>query len=254
LIKIWVYTLVSVIIVSVISLVGVFTLSLDRNRLDSILKYLVSFAVGGLFGDAFIHLLPQSFEKLGYGLSTSLYIVLGLMIFFVLEKFLRWRHCHHVTTEQHIHPVVTMNLVSDAVHNMIDGMVIAASYLVSVPLGIATTLAVVFHELPQEIGDFGILVFGGLKVKRALYFNFLTGLTSVLGALIILIIGERVQIDALILLPITAGGFIYIAGSDLIPELHEHSSECKMSTSNSVLQFVMIMLGIGIMALLTFLE
>ncbi|MBU0952384.1 MAG: ZIP family metal transporter [Elusimicrobia bacterium] len=252
--KIWAYTLISVVIVSLVSLIGVFTLSLDKEKLNSILKYLVSFAVGGLFGDAFIHLLPQSFEKLGYGLSTSLYIVLGLMIFFVLEKFLRWRHCHHVTTEQHIHPVVTMNLVSDAVHNMIDGMIIAASYIINIPLGIATTLAVVFHELPQEIGDFGILIFGGLKVRKALYFNFLTALTSVLGALIVLIVGPFVKEYTYLLLPITAGGFIYIAGSDLIPVLHEHDNSCDTTVSNSVWQFLMIILGVALMALLTFLE
>src|SRR3989339_2029063 len=234
--KIWVYTFASVAIVSVISLIGVFTLSWDKERLNSLLKYMVSFAVGGLFGDAFIHLLPQSFEKLGFGLSTSLYIVLGLMIFFVLEKFLRWRHCHHVTSQEHLHPVVTMNLVSDAVHNMIDGMVIAASYLVDVKLGVATTLAVVFHELPQEIGDFGVLVFGGLKVKKALFFNFLTALTSVAGALVVLLAGAQANDYTLALLPITAGGFIYKAGYELIPELHEHSNECKMSTSNSIWQ------------------
>jgi len=254
LLKIWSYSLISVIIVSLISLVGVLTLSWNKDKLNSMLKYLVSFAVGGLFGDAFIHLLPQSFQALGAGLATSLYIVVGLLLFFVLEKFLRWRHCHHVTTDSHVHPVVTMNLVSDGVHNFIDGMIIAASYMVSVPLGLATTLAVIFHELPQEIGDFGVLIFGGLSVKKALIYNFISSSFAVFGALISLCIGPFVTEFTYILLPITAGGFIYIAGSDLIPELHEHSTECKMSASDSIWQFAMIVLGVSIMALLTFLE
>lgn len=252
--KIWVYTLASVIIISFVSLVGIFTLSLDKERLNSIIKYLVSFAVGGLFGDAFIHLLPESFEKLGYGLKTSLSIVLGLLIFFVLEKFLHWRHCHHMTTQQHIHPVAIMNLVSETVHNMIDGMIVAASYLISLPLGIATTLAVIFHELPHEIGNFGVLIFGGFTIRRAILFNFFSALFAVLGALIVLIIGPFIKEYTYFMLPITSGGFIYIAGSDLIPVLHEHDHSCDTSASNSAWQFFMIILGVALMALLVFFE
>ena len=247
--KIWLYTLVSVALVSAVSLIGVFSLSLDQERLKKILLFLVSFAVGGLFGDAFIHLLPQSFEKLGANLSTSLFIVAGIFIFFVLEKFIRWRHCHIPTSEDHPHPVVTMNLVGDGVHNLIDGMLIGASYCVSIPIGIATTLAVVLHEIPQEIGDFGVLVHGGLSVKKALTFNFLSALTAILGALISLVIGPHSTDYSLSLLPITAGGFIYIAGSDLIPELQH-----EVKLSNSIGQFIFLILGIGIMALLVFLE
>lgn len=152
--EVWIYTIISVILVSAISLIGIFTLFFNKNIPKKILLFLVSFAVGGLFGDAFIHLLPESFEKLGTNLTTSLYIVLGILIFFVLEKFIRWRHCHIAAPEGHPHPVVVMNLIGDGVHNLVDGMLIGASYTVSIPIGISTTLAIILHEIPQEIGDF----------------------------------------------------------------------------------------------------
>ena len=246
---VWLYTMASVVLISAISLIGILTLSLSMDILKKILFILVSFAVGGLFGDAFIHLLPESFERIGANLTTSLYIVLGILIFFMLEKFIRWRHCHILASEDHQHPVVTMNLIGDGVHNLIDGMLIGASYAVSIPIGIATTLAVVLHEIPQEIGDFGVLVYGGLSVKKALTFNFLTALTAIVGAVIALSAGSYIEGFSLFLLPIAAGGFIYIAGSDLIPELQH---EVKLSLS--VWQFISIMLGIGIMAMLALLE
>ena len=174
--------------------------------------------------------------------------------FFVLEKFSRWQHCHIPTSSEHAHhahPVVALNLIGDAVHNLIDGMIIAASFSASIPIGITTTLAVLLHEIPQEIGDFGILIHGGLSVQKALLFNFFSALTSLVGAIIILVTGPWIASYSVYLLPITAGGFLYIAGSDLIPELH-HGSDVKISTS--VGQFLMIILGIGVMALLMFLE
>ncbi len=247
--EIWIYSLMSVVIVSLISLIGVFTLALKRKFLESILLILVSFAVGGLFGDAFMHLIPEAFEKLGIRPIVSLLVLLGILIFFVLDKFIRWRHCHVPTSKAHPHPVVFMNLIGDGVHNLIDGMVIAASYMVSLPIGLATTLAVILHEIPQEIGDFGILVHGGLSTRRALGFNFLSALTAILGAVLSLIIGPFIKDYSLIILPVTAGGFIYMAGSDLIPELH-----LENDARVSLAQFCAIALGIGIMGLLLFLH
>ena len=247
----WIYTIVSVAIVSLISLVGVFTLALKKDRLKKILLFLVSFAVGGLFGDALIHLVPESFKELGLNLVTSLLIVIGILIFFTVEKFLRWQHCHIPTSREHLHPVVTLNLVGDAVHNLIDGMIIAASFSVSIPIGLTTTLAVILHEIPQEIGDFGILIHGGLSVKKALTFNFLSALVSMLGAFLFFIIGPYIHNLSLYLLPITAGGFLYIAGSDLIPELH-HGSDVRAVTA--FWQFLWIVFGVMLMALLVFLE
>lgn len=228
-----------------ISLIGIVSLLLRKNLLEEILLFLVSFAVGGLFGDAFIHLLPEAYSGLGINLFVSSLVLFGIILFFVMEKFIRWRHCHIPTSENHPHPVVYMNLIGDGVHNLIDGMLIGASYLVSIPIGITTTIAVVLHEIPQEIGDFGVLVNGGLTVKKALFFNFLTALTAVVGVIISLMIGPFIKDYALYMLPITAGGFLYIAGSDLIPELHTENS-----LRDSFWQLFSILLGVAIMALL----
>lgn len=248
--RIWIYTLASVFLISLISLIGVFTLSFNKERLKNILLFLVSFAVGGLFGDAFIHLLPESFENLGVNLGTSLYVLLGIFIFFILEKFIRWRHCHIPISKEHMHPVVILNLIGDGVHNLLDGMIVGASFIVSIPIGIATTLAVIFHEIPQEIGDFAVFLHMGMPVKKAMFLNFLSALTAVLGAIISLTIESYIKGFAAYLLPVTAGGFLYIAGSDLIPELHK-DRDVKLSTS--LLQFISILLGVGIMAALVFL-
>src|SRR3989338_4112113 len=122
--KIWLYSIISVVLVSLISLIGVFTLSLKKEKLERMTLFLVSFAVGGLFGDAFIHLLPESYESLGIRLTTSLYIIAGILIFFILEKFIRWRHCHIPASDHHVPPVVALNLIGDGVHNLIDGIII----------------------------------------------------------------------------------------------------------------------------------
>jgi zinc and cadmium transporter len=249
--QVWLYSLVSVIIVSLISLIGVITLALKKEILHKILLFLVSFAVGALFGDAFIHLLPEAFEESGANLVTSLYIILGIVIFFILEKFIRWHHCHLPAHEHHLHPVVALNLIGDGVHNFIDGMIIGATYLVSIPLGIATTLAVVLHEIPQEIGDFGVLIHGGLSIKKALIFNFLSAVTSILGAIFALVVGSHMKGFTAALVPITAGGFIYIAGSDLIPELH---GGCDVKASNAFWQLVWLLAGVAIMAALLLIE
>ncbi len=245
---IWLYTIGSLLLVSSISLIGVFFLSLKEEILKKLLIFFVSFAVGGLMGDAFIHLIPESFEKLGSNLTTSLLILAGIFIFFSLEKFIRWRHCHIPISEIHTHPLATMNLIGDATHNLIDGMLIGASYIVSIPLGISTTVAIILHEIPQEIGEFGVLLHSGMPAKKALFLNFLTALFALFGGMIALLISSRIENFALYLLPITAGGFIYIAGSDLMPEL-QHETEI----SSSVYQFLSILAGIGMLALLTLL-
>jgi zinc and cadmium transporter len=245
----WTYTFASVIVVSLLSLVGVLFLSINEGRLQKMLLYMVSLAVGALFGDAIIHLIPEAFENLTGKLTAPLLLLAGIMLFFVLEKVIRWRHSHKPASQQHLRPVVFLSLFGDGVHNLIDGMIIGASYLVSIPIGIATTIAVVMHEIPQEIGDFAVLVNGGLSVKKALLLNFASALMAVLGGLIILIVGPHVNNISLYLLPVTAGGFIYIAAADLIPELH-----VETGISISVRQIAFIALGFGLMALLVLLE
>ncbi len=251
---VWLYALASVSLISLISLIGALTLSLDRQRLEKILFLLVSLAVGALLGGAAIHLIPHSYEALdGDGTKVGLLVLAGVIAFFILEKFLHWRHDHALPTldetggeMQRVKPFAMMNLVGDGAHNFLDGMVIAAAYMVSVPAGIVATMAVALHEIPQEMGEFGVLVFGGFEPKRALLFNFLVSLCGLLGAGVSLLLGAVIDGYAAYLLPITAGTFIYVAGSDLIPELHHHHSTPAVK---SVWQLVMIVLGVGLMLL-----
>jgi len=246
----WLYSLVSVIIVSLVSLIGVSTLSMKEEDLRRIVLYFVSFSAGGLFGDVFIHLIPEVVREVGFTLDISLYILLGIISSFVVEKLLQWRHCHIPTSVDHPHPFAYMNLFGDGVHNFIDGSIIAGSYIVSFPLGLATTLAVIFHEIPQEIGDFGVLVYGGFKRSRALFFNFLSAQTAVLGAIFSLILGFRFGNFTVFLIPFAAGNFIYIAGSDLIPELHKENT----SLSKSLLQLLAFIFGVLVLLSLLFLQ
>jgi len=152
-------------------------------------------------------------------------------------------------SSHHIHPFAYMNLVGDALHNFIDGLVIAASYLVSIPVGIATTSAVLLHEIPQEIGDFGVMLHGGLSRTKALVLNFLTALTAVLGVIIGLLLNNFIDNIQLFVIPIAIGGFIYIAGSDLIPELHKETD-----IKRSIIQIITFILGVLIMLSLLLLE
>lgn len=246
--NVWIYSLVSVLIVSLISFVGVLTLSIKADKLKKILLYMVSFSAGALFGDAFIHLLPEIIGEFGFGVNISIYVLLGIGLSFIIEKFIHWRHCHIPTSEEHIHPFALMNLFGDGVHNFIDGLIIGASYLASIPVGIATTIAVILHELPQEIGDFGVLLHGGFSKGKALFFNFVTALTAVFGAVVALLIGSFTENITIFLVPFAAGTFIYIAGSDLIPEIHK-----EVEVKKSLLQFIAIVLGVLVMLLLLFL-
>ena len=247
--QVWIYSLVSVFIVSLISFVGLFTLSLRIENLKKILLYLVSFSAGSLFGGAFLHLLPEIVEEHGFGMNISLAVLSGLIFFFIIEKFIHWRHCHIPTSDDHPHPFAFMNLFGDAVHNFIDGLIIGASFMMSIPAGIATTIAVALHEIPQEIGDFGVLLHGGFSKGKALLFNFLTALTAIFGVIVALILASFVENITLFLVPFAAGGFIYIAGSDLIPELNK-----EMGVKKSFIQLVSFILGIGVMMLCLFME
>lgn len=245
--RVWVLSIGSVLVVTAMSLVGAVGLQLRERALQRALVFLVPFAAGALLGDAFFHIIPELSED-GGGLpfSASLALVLGLIIFFALEKVLHWHHAHY-PHEDVIHPVAMSNLVGDGLHNLLDGSLIGASYLVSPRVGLATTIAVVLHEIPQELGDFGILVHSGVAPRRALKLNLLTGSTAILGAVIALVSGEALSSE--LLLPIAAGAFIYIASTDLLPELHKEPEPRK-----SLLQIGALMLGAGVMIALLALE
>ncbi len=242
------YSLISVFLISLVSLIGLASFSVDPKKLKKILIFFISFSAGALFGDAFIHLMPELIEK-GFLLSYSLFILFGILLFFTLEKVVHWRHCHMPTTKTHIHPFAYMNLIGDSLHNFIDGLIIAASYMVSIPIGITTTLAVLLHEIPQEVGDFSVLLYAGFTKTRALLLNFFTALTAALGVIVTFTLSNLVSNIEGILISIAIGGFLYIAGSDLIPELHKETK-----TFVSILQIIFFILGVIIMLLLLLLE
>ena len=242
----WAWALASVVAISLLSFAGVLLpLVFNRKRVQPLVFVLVGLAVGAMFGDTFIHLLPESFERSTSPLATSLYCLAGLGIFFILEKFLLWRHDHADEHTHPIHPVGYLNLIADGIHNFMDGILIGASYLVSIPIGIGTTIAVCFHEIPQEIGDFGVLLHAGFTRTQALWLNALTASLAIAGAVTSLLIGSRLAPFSDAILPLTAGGFIYIAGSDLVPELHK-----ERQPGQAAIQLLAIGSGIGLMLLL----
>lgn len=245
----YIYAFVSVIVVSIVSLIGVFSLSLKEEIIKKYISLFISLAVGALLGDAFIHLIPEAFENSSNSVIVSLLIIFGILIFFTIEKFFHWHHHGEDKEITQIHPVGKLLLFTDGFHNFIDGIIIGVSFLVSIPIGIATTLAVVLHEIPQEIGDFAVLIHSGYDKKRALCLNFLSALTSVLGVFIALIFGGVAKTFTLWIIPIAAGGFIYIAMADLIPELHK-TKELKYS----ILQILSAVFGILIMVALVLFE
>ncbi len=241
---VWVYSLVSVLVVSLISFAGLLVLAVTVEKLKKIIFFLISFAAGALLGDAFLHILPELIEDKGFSLDISLYLIGAILIFLILERVIRWHHYHHISEEDK-HPIGYLNLIGDGFHNFIDGAMIAASYLVDIKLGLATTVAVMLHELPQEIGDFAILLHSGFTKIKALVFNFLSGLIAIVGAILVLWLGSQVKEIIWPLLALTAGGFIYIATVDLIPELHKETHLGK-----SLMQLAALLLGIGLMLLL----
>lgn len=236
-----VWILVSTFLVSLISLIGIVTFLVKEKQLHRILFYLIGFSAGALIGGAFLHILPESLEQ-NSSMFVFSWLIAGIVLFFSMERYFFWRHCHEEGKCQ-VHSFTYLNLIGDGFHNFLDGMIIAASFMVSVQVGIVTTLAVIFHEIPQELGDFGVLVYGGFSKSKALFFNFISALAAMVGALVGYFIAGAASGFSSIILPLTAGGFIYIATSDLIPELHKES-DLKRST----LAFAAFLCGIGFMA------
>jgi zinc and cadmium transporter len=238
--------LLSTFLISLIAFIGALALFLKEEWLDRMLLVLVAFSAGSLIGGAFLHLLPEAIEKAGEEnvLKIFLFLILGFVTFFVLENFIRWHH-HHTKDHPAIMPFSYLILVSDGVHNFIDGLIIAASFVVAPPLGVVTALVVALHEIPQEIGDFGILVYGGFKKVKALFLNFLSAIIVVFGGIAGFLLSEKIGESIIFLLPFAAGNFIYIAASDLIPEIKH-----KVSSKKSLVHFVIFLLGIFLMFLL----
>lgn len=224
---------------SLFAWIGLLTFALKESHLRAILLPLVAFSAGALLGGAFLHLLPASIHEEGAHFSSFVWLLAGFAIFFALEQFINWHHCHN-TPSEHYKPVTYLILLADGVHNFIGGLAIAGSFLVSVKTGLITWLAAAAHEIPQELGDFGILVHGGWKKKTALIYNFISALTVVLGGVVAYLLAGR--FDTTFLLPFAAGNFIYIACSDLVPEI-KHSESFK----TNVVHFLAFLLGIGLL-------
>lgn len=241
----WVSVLLSVAVVSLLSLAGAVTLAITSLRRHRVMILLVALAAGSLLGDSVLHLLPEAIEAWepaeepaageeehhGFPLTLGLTILGGFFLFFLLEVGLRWGHAHgepehalgHDPSRHKIEPFGWLNLVGDGIHNFVDGVLIAVAFLANPATGVATAVAVGLHELPQELGDFGVLVRSGMRPARALMYNLLSALLAFLGAGLVLLVGIPEDLLARFALPLIAGGFLYIASADLIPELHHHT-------------------------------
>ena len=217
------------IVVSLISLIGIFALLVKEEFLHKMIMSLVALSAGGLIGGAFLHLLPEALEK-SNSFSTYIYLLGGFILFFVMERYLRWRHCHEETACA-VHPVSYLNLMGDTVHNLFDGLIIGASFVISVDFGIVTTIAIILHEIPQELGNFAVIVYGGMNKYKALFYNFLTALMAVVGSIVGYYFSGRVGDFSKVILPFAAGGFIYVASCDLIPEIHKQADLKKATRS-----------------------
>lgn len=217
---------------------AVLFLYFKEDVLDKITLFLVSLSAGALMGGAFLHLLPEAQEEIG---NNAYMIVLGSFIFFfLLEKILHWQHCHKQHCE--VHSFGYMNLIGDSIHNFIDGLVIASTFLIDTKLGITTTIAIALHEIPQEIGDFGVLIHAGFKKSKAILINYAIALTVVAGGIVGYFASFSLEKIIPTLLPIAAGGFIYIAASDLMPEIRK-----EKNLSKSIISFLTFIIGIIIM-------
>ena len=244
-----IYPLVSVLIVSLISVIFAIPFLLKKKISHKTLMFLLSISVGVLLATVFMDFLPEAVSH-KYTMGVAIYLILGFLVMLILEKFLHWHHdkkceagnCGH----SHAYNLAPVNLIGDGIHNFIDGLVIAGSYAVNVTLGITATISIIFHEIPQEIADFGVLLYSGMSKKRALLFNFLSAVTAILGAIVGIILVGKLSGFTKFIIPFAAGNFLYIAASNLVPQLHRH---CKLK--DTLLHIFAIVLGVAIIAVIT---
>jgi len=238
-----IWIIIAALAMSSIAWAGLITLSVNESLLRKVLLYLVAFSAGALLGGAFLHLIPESIEKGGELLEISIWVLIGFSLFFLMEQFLQWQHSHKVAADYKT-PVSYLILVADGIHNFIGGLAIASSFMVNLQVGIITWIACAAHEIPQELGDFGILIHGGWKKYRALTFNFISALTILPAGILTYFLSAN--IDTLFLLPFAAGNFIYIAASDLIPEIKHGKGGFATRISHFVAFIIGILLILGV--------
>ncbi|MEK7193990.1 MAG: ZIP family metal transporter [Patescibacteria group bacterium] len=232
----------------VLSLIGGFLLLFKENFARRASLYLVSFAVGALLGAAFFDLIPEALELASLEKGSLIFgaVLFGFLTLFTFEKLLRWHHCHD-EKECEFYSIGPLVIFGDAIHNFIDGVIIALSFLVSLPLGIAASLAVFFHEVPQEIGDFGVLIHAGYSRAKVILVNILSSLTAPLGAVITYFISP-IFIERLpYFLSFAAGLFIYIAATDLLPHIHRHTKPSNLFHLFIIVLGILSILGVGIL-------
>ncbi len=228
-------TITATVLDSLVGLVGIFSLYVSEKTLQEIVQWLVAFAAGAMLAGALVHMFPKALVALHYKWTGEV-AILGFLTFFVLERFLHWHHCHE-TGPCEVHPVTTLTIVGDSLHNFIDGLVIAAAFLTDAVTGWITTLLIIAHEVPQELGNFSVLLFGGYQKEKAILWTFFSQATCILGG----IIGWFFTPEWLKapVIAFAAGGFLYIAAADLIPELHKERNRKKMRRAT-----VWLLLGI----------
>lgn len=246
--SIFLWILISSFLMSLIAWIGLFTLFLKEELLKKIISFLVAFSAGALLGGAFLHMLPEAISESGNVLGIFLWLLFGFCLFFLLEQFINWHHCHKVPSE-HKKPVTYLILIADGIHNFIGGLAIAGAFIIDIKVGLVTWLVCVAHEIPQELGDFGILIHGGWEKKKALLFNFFSALTIVVGAVIAYFVSNSINI--IFLLPFAAGNFIYIAAADLLPEIKNGEN---YSHKKNLFHFVIFLMGILLILGVRFIE
>ncbi len=246
-----VYAFGAVLLVSLISLIGAVSISNNLLQRHRVLMGLIALAAGTLIGDSFLHLLPEASHEGGFTSGIGLTVLLGFVIMFAFEVILRRSHSHVEAAGHHGHiePFGWLNLVGDALHNLLDGVILAAAFIVDIHVGFATTIAVLLHEIPQELGDFAVLVRSGMSKGRALLFNLGSAMFAVLGAALVFATGISTESLETIAVPLIVGAFLYIAAADLIPELHHHNKG-----KDALLMLMMFLVGITLMYALLGLE
>jgi zinc and cadmium transporter len=261
----YIYALLSVSVVGLIALAGVAGMAIKGRTLSRIVRTLIPLATGAMLGNAIVHLVPESFENTPNALRASILIASGFVGCFILVRIIHLlggdcADCHEHepssdgdVDEQrsffHIHPSGHVSLISHALDNFCDGILIALSYLISFPVGLATTISIILHEIPMEFSGFGVLVMSGFSRKNAIWVNFLSALVALAGTLLTLWLGTTITVLPGLLTPVAAGAVLYNAASTLVPQLQR-----ERGVKRSVWQLVLLLIGLGLMIAVRALE
>jgi zinc and cadmium transporter len=240
------WILAASIVLSLISLVGGIALLVRESTLRRLLFPMISLSAGALLGGAFFHLIPSALEQMGSATVVMILVLAGFSVFFALEQFLHWHHCHRHSIGCK-KPMTYLILVGDTLHNFLDGIAVAGAFITDIRLGLTTCLATAAHEIPQELGDFGVLVHGGWEKRKALLFNFLSSLTFWIGA--VLTWAASLRMDISFLIPFAAGNLLYIGASDLVPEIARHEN-----AGANIVHYVCFLAGLGLLLAVKLLE